>query len=251
MQEQQSRLIRVNSKYREDTQLASNSDFAVAFSERSVDRITSIFLVSASIPRMYNNIFAGINTFSYSIGAGPVISYIVPSAQYTAAQLAAALTTLLPSLGVAYDSTLERFTYSTGEPTLTIVATSIAPYLGITADLVVTSGASPVAALYPPSLQGPTSLYIESTYVASVNCLDSIQQAVYIDTIASIDASAVPWGFDVNYTVHTRDQSMISFPAMTSLRRIDIQITDRFGNVLDLPANSYTDFLFRVEYSLD
>ena len=247
MQEQRSRLIRVNSRFKEDTVPASNTQFSVQLGERSIDRCMSIMLVSCSFPRLFPNIFAPISAISYQIGAGVFVDYVVTTAQYTATELAVALDTLLPDISVAYVA--ERFTFATALASVTIATSGLAPYIGITAPLTITN-AGPVDSPSPPQLQ-LAQVYVESQYVASVNCLDSVRSAQFIDVIQAIDQSAVPQGFNTAFHVKTEHQSLISFPDQTSLRQVDIRLTDVYGNVLVLPDSCYVDLLFRVTYSQD
>ena len=71
----------------------------------------------------------------------------------------------------------------------------------------------------------------------------------YIPVVTAIDASHVPFGFNISYSVATIDSSRISYGGRASLRVVDVEICDEFGNPLDLPENAYVDLVFRIYYS--
>ena len=210
------------------------------------DNITGVSLVSASIPRMFSNIYTGINVIYYTADGVDFIFTVAPG-QYTAEELAAVLDTAAAFV-VTYDSSQHRFLFSyTGFGVCTISSTSpLGPYIGVSEDITILSTPTPLQEY--PQLQGPSQVFIESNVLASAHCVDSRNTgATSIPLYASVDFSAVPWGFVGRYDTATLDATRVEFPQEISLRHIDIVLTDAFGNILDLGPNVHSDLLFRLD----
>jgi hypothetical protein len=59
-----SRLLRINSRYRS---AGTSSNFVYTLDNRLVDAISGIALMSASIPRLFGNIYSPINVLTYTV----------------------------------------------------------------------------------------------------------------------------------------------------------------------------------------
>jgi len=241
-----SRLLRLNSRFRQEGGSSSDFVYNLGSSNRQVDSVYECCLISASVPRLYPNVYAPINLLSYSDGAFER-ALVVPEGQYTATELAAAISNQTIDFGVEYDQEKSRFVI-TSSSSITLHASSpIAGYIGLTEDR--QSLGVPYALQAPPSLAGPPRLYIQSNFLANINCIESPDNvSEFIPLVSTIEASAVPFGFPISWEIKTIDSSRISFGGRASLRRIDIQICDEFGNVLPLPPNANVDLVFRVYY---
>jgi len=241
-----SRLLRLNSRFRQ--QGGSSSDFVynLGSSNRQVDSVYEVALLSASVPRLYPNIYEPINLLTYSDGAFER-ALVVREGQYTATELAAAISAATIDFGVEYDEAQSRFVITASSSIRLHASSPMASYLGLTEDR--QSLGVPFALQAPPSLAGPPRLYIQSNFLANINCIESPENvSEFIPLVTTIEASAVPYGFPVSYEIRTIDSSRISFGGRASLRRIDVQICDEFGNVLPLPPNAHVDLVFRVYY---
>ena len=241
-----SRLLRLNSRFRQEGGSSSDFVYNLGSSNRQVDSVYECCLISASVPRLYPNIYEPINLLTYSDGPFEK-ALVVPQGQYTATELAAAISNQTIDFGVEYDQEKSRFVI-TSSSSITLHASSpIAGYIGLTEDR--QSLGVPYALQAPPSLAGPPRLYIQSNFLANINCIESPDNvSEFIPLVSTIEASAVPFGFPISWEIKTIDSSRISFGGRASLRRIDIQICDEFGNVLPLPPNANVDLVFRVYY---
>jgi hypothetical protein len=238
-----SRLIRLNSRFAQGN---SNSDFVYYFNDGNVDQVIEILLVSAQIPRLFPNIFPAINTLTYTDGLG-VFHFTVPTKQYAAVELAAALD-LCPDFTVGYDEDEHRFTFegATGlyVPYTILTQSTIANYIGLSSDLPMLEGVVSYVES-PPNLAMP-QIYLQ-TSLCRLHCNDTESLTPYIPLYTPIDCSSVPYGFNVNYSLVEPEACSLSFNGdIVSLRRMDIQLTDVYGNVLVLPASAYVDLVFRI-----
>jgi hypothetical protein len=244
----QTRLLRINSRFRSG---GTTSNFTEIFSNRLVDNVQGIELISASIPRLFTNVYAPINELRYTIN-GLLYSYFVQEGQYTAPQLATLLN-LSSDFICTYQQEEKRFRFEfSGTPFDTIILASspIARYIGISEDLPLFP-AQPINASDPPSLEGPSQIYVQSKFLASSNCVDTEQIGQFIPLMARIDCSAVPYGFNIGYESKRSENSMLRFSdqgnaSRQNLRAVDIELTDQFGNNLNLPRTSDCDLLFRM-----
>lgn len=238
-----SRLVRLNSRFAQGN---SNTDFVYFFSQNNVDKVTEVVLVSAQIPRLFPNIFPPINTIRYTDGVN-VRSFTVPAEQYNATQLAAALD-LCPDFTAKYDEVAHRFTFRGGEgmyvPYTLLAESPIANYIGLSSNLLLDKDvALPVESTPNLSL---SQIYLQ-TSLCGLHCNDTPSLNPYIPLYTSIDCSAVPFGFNISYTLRTADACSLSFGGdIVTLRRMDIQLTDCYGNTLSLPRTAFVDLIFRV-----
>jgi hypothetical protein len=245
-----SRLLRINSRYRS---AGTSSDFVYTLDNRLVDNISGIALISASIPRLFGNVYSPINVLTYTIN-NVRFDFVVPNGQYTATQLAAILTTS-PDFDCRYNTESQRFEFSYGEgPGVIIIRaiSSIGRYIGLSDDLFLPELLVFVPVQNVPQLAGPNRVYLQSQFISGVNCVDTEQGASqFIPLMQPIDCSAVPFGFNINYDVKLIESSLVSYRdtydgQMNSLRSIDLQLTDVFGNLLDMPSTVDSDFVFRM-----
>jgi hypothetical protein len=241
-------LVRVNSRFRST---GTASRFQYRFDTKLVDDIEKIELITAQIPRLFGNMYDNINRFSVLVTGSQLLGeVIIPAGQYTATQLAAAISADTMSrfgFEVLYNETTSRFVFDSLND-YTLVG-RLLPYIGILDDetnaFVVSPGIT--VAPYPPTLSGPAEVYLESEFIAGSNCVDSPEiRSPYIPLMCAIDCSAVPYGFNTHYERKTADNSSVFFENLISLRGIDIALLDQFGNDLTLPPNADSDFVFRV-----
>ena len=246
------RLLRVNSLYRQVPAQSSNSNFQYLFDNRYSDRVRSINLQSASIPRLFPNVYAPLNVLHYLVGAVET-TLVIPEGQYTATELAVILNNST-DFDVTYDATLQRFLWSWDAAAfdVTLLSSSpIADLIGLSADLILTPVSLNVPLASPPQMAGPCEIYLESDFLGSTRCLDTPDLSKYIPLITVIDCSPVPYGFCVNYSQHERRVGHIDFDDSVSLRFIDFKLTDQRGFVLPLPSNGYIDLVFEITYVVD
>jgi hypothetical protein len=102
-----------------------------------------------------------------------------------------------------------------------------------------------------PQLAGPNRVYLQSQFISGVNCVDTQEAAQFIPLMQPIDCGSVPYGFNINFDAKLVESSLVNYRdsyqgQINSLRSIDIQLTDVFGNLLDMPSTVDSDFVFRM-----
>ncbi len=243
----QQKLLRVNARFRSS---GTTGVFRSNFEARDLDAVRSISLLRATLNRTFPNIFAPINVINYNLDDFTSGSITVPPGQYTSVQLAAAIQLAAGNLfTVTYNTTTNRFIFTFNGSGLATAAdlqasSSIANYIGLTANTLIPAVATPTSLPSPPQLQGPATVYIESDWIAGSHCVDSAQNGSYIPFLGAIDFSAVPWGFDGVFISQTPIEYQVDFRRTSgsrSLNNFDIYLTDEFGNVLALPDNAFLD----------
>lgn len=245
-------VLRVNSKYKEANETDANFRYHLVSSQAAAS-VTSLSLISFTLNRLFTNIYSANDTICILDGALPV--YIaIPWGQYTAIELAAVLSTsvsaLLPTFTFTVASNKFVVVNSTGDPyTISFSLSSIATYIGMTDDIVLFTATPAVFPSYP-QLQGPDEIYVQSSIMASGQCLDEETLGGSIPLLAAIPCGNVPYGFTVNYNAPQMEQHTVYTDngSPSQLKTIFIQITDKFGNLLNIPPNCFADILFRVAY---
>ena len=258
-----SKLLRVNSKYRTPNS-KSNTDFTVNIQTRDLENISRCVLLSATIPRMFGNVYEPNNVLSGFYSVSPQIpaqpfSVVIPAGSYTSVTLAAALNTalivLFPFMSVSFDETRRRMKVEAtlDKPPLFDMYISsddpLAGTCGFTQSIVV--GAQSTAyAQSATSLQGISQVYIELLFIGNRSCLDILENGLSIPLVTVVGCGSIPEGFDINYEATNPDCWMIDYnvenTGLANLRTIDIRVCDTFGNILPLPPNQNVDFVFRV-----
>lgn len=249
-----SRLLRINSRYCLNS--FGNSRFIFQANSSLIDNCQKISLISASIPRLFTNIYHPINVLKYTVD-DVEFQITIPEGQYTAEQLASQID-LDPGLTCRFDDITTRFIFghTDAKGVQTLRANSpIAAYIGVTEDISL-SPLSFTAADSVPSLAGPSQIYLESQFLSQNNCVSNLEDNLgnfLIPLMTVVDCSTVPYGFTIHYESKTDSNSQVNYKSLgvgskVSLRSIDINLTDQFGNYLNLPNNAYVDLVFRFEY---
>jgi hypothetical protein len=227
----ETRLLRINSRFKQPTE--TNTDFSFIYDGVN---ISSIQLLKFSCMRLFPNIYSPYDTLIIN---GALIT--IPTGQYTAAELAAYITSSGQLCNVNQHNKFE-FPLFGHEITPTKLSTMV---IGLPDIPVIT----PTVALNTPNLQGPDPIYIESGDVALSNCLDSEDSnGGNIPLVWSI-ASQPPYGFQISYEASDPTISQIDVKNGTlSNRRLGIRLTDAYGHTLVLPSNQHVDLIFKIFY---
>jgi hypothetical protein len=244
------RLLRLNNKFKE---VGTNGDFSIVIPVTDLDNVAKITLLSASIPRLFGNVYKGISIMRWYQASVPpqILEVVIPDGQYTATELAVILTNLLP-LTVTYVD--NHFVFqNTGSDAINILPgnDTLSQYIGITEGLLVAVGVTLVAPSIP-QLSGPLAVYIQSNAIANNSCLDVLTNGLALPVVVPINISSVPYGFDIGWEAPTGDEWQLKytqFPDGQTLRDLDIRICDCYGNVLSFPDNAYSDLVFKISYS--
>lgn len=242
------RMVHVNAA---NKSYGTNTNFTIDFLTRDLDKIRKVTMIKASLPRMFTNIWGANNVIDIQHPAGVDNFFTVPAGQYTATTLAAAMTTATAGINMAwaYNTTTNRFvaTYS-GVTTATIVSdpskTTIASYIGLTADLTL---GSPASMQEPPQLSGPDEIYVKSQLVAANSTVEAGDTAS-LPLVGTISFTNVPFGFVGRYDSRHINIAQVEYQDQVCMRRMDIVLTDVFGNEISLPANCYLDMILQFQY---
>jgi hypothetical protein len=262
------RLLRVNNRYKDNLQ--SLSEFSINIPSPQLERVLKCSLQSAVIPRLFGNIYNGINIFRfYKIqpGGTNLFTYTIPAGQYNATELAAVLNNLVgESLEITYNETSKRFVFinlsaATEYYIDTTTNDSICVYLGLSSDFLQAlyfqtpsffiGITSENTAQNPPSLQGPSTVYVQSTIIANNSTLDVFQNGIMLPIVVPINCSTVPYGFVISYVTPTDTMWLLDYASDSSgisLRDIRVSLTDVFGNLLPFPDNAFSDFIFKLYF---
>lgn len=255
------KLLRINSKYRTPNS-ASCADFSVNIDSRDCENISQCVLLSATIPRMFGNVYAPNNELNCVYGTAPnpqqTLTFQINPGLYTAATLAAEIDRVVNAefsfIRVRFDEVRQRIHFVTTDPpadfALDVIADSgLAAIAGISSTLITTFQPDAFAQS-PPALQGPTQLYIESQFIGNRACLDILENGASIPLFNVIPCALVPSGFDITYQATNVDGWAIDYDVestgLANLRTVDIRITDTYGYVLPIPANQHSDFVFKL-----
>jgi hypothetical protein len=254
-------LLRINSKYKKPSETNARFTYDLVSSPACAS-VTSISLLQFTMNRVFGNIYIGSNILVIIHSDGEATRTItVPEGQYTITQLVDTLNILVnnaygfPELVFTWDTVLDRVaitSFNGDNETYTIVwnLSTLAPYIGISTDFAIPDDQT-VVCPSPPQLQGPDQIFVESQILASGQCLDDPQATGgSIPLLGIIPCGDVPYGYTINYTVQELDQTVVTtnHGQPGQLKRIDISITDKYGNLLNIPETCYADILFRVTY---
>ena len=152
----ESKLFRFNSRFKLPTE--TNTDFSITY--HGVN-ISSIQLLKFSCNKLFPNIFSPYDTLIIDS-----VTYTIPTAQYTATELAAYITT------IGHPCTLvnDKFSFTAFGNIITPTRLSNL-IMGFPNFQVIT----PSTSMNAPALQGPDPIFVESTDIAQGNCLDSAE----------------------------------------------------------------------------
>ena len=181
-------------------------------------------------------------------------TFNIKPGQYTAESLAAEMQrTFGSSFIVTFENDRFVFTNLVG-PDLALVSaeSTIGPYIGFVNDVPLPFYlVAPVSLPFPPQLQGPSEIFIQSSLIAQGSCLDNVvTTGGYIPLVSIVSCADVAYGYCINYKAREEAQMRLTNNGMPlQLRFLRIDLCDRFGNPLtSIPANCYADLLFKVEF---
>ena len=247
----QSLLLRVNSRYRTPTDTSWSFSYNLVNSE-AVSSVKAISLLSFSMCRLFTNIDEYNNTIAFSLNGGFVTSFNIKPGQYTAESLGAEMQKEIgPSITVAFENDRYVFTSLVGENiAINSAKSTIGPYIGLINDVLL-PWENVVALPYPPQLQGPSEIFVQSSLIAQGSCLDNVvATGGYIPLVSIVSCADVAYGYCINHKAREEAQMRLTNNGMPlQLRFLRIDLCDRFGNPLtSIPANCYADLLFKVEF---
>lgn len=239
---QDHKLVQVNAANRSS---GTTSNFSIDFQTRDLDKVRKVTMIKASLPRLFTNIFNANNTVIINhVGSDNFIP--IPNGQYNTTTLATALTAATGTLITwTYNTTTNRFVATPVLPCFLLVSSPIAPYIGLTADLTLLG--IPRELQEPPQLSGPDEVYIRSQLVAANSCVTAGSQSA-IPLVGTISYVDVPYGFVGRFDSSNLDIAHVEYGFDTCMRKIDVVLTDVYGNEINTPGNCYLDMILQFSY---
>lgn len=221
----------------------TTNDFTIDFETRDLDRVVKIVLLKATMPRMFTNVYAPLNTLVV-VHEGSAETVTIPEAQYNVDTLIATLNTVMAPWNYSWTYTNDRFTATySGPTTSTLLASSgMAPLIGLMSDITL---GPPTSMQAPPQLSGPSEVFIRTKLLSC--CLEPARGLGEVGYLGSINYTQVPYGFVGRFDASSPDLGHV-VTAPVVLRHLNFQLVDNTGNLVNTPANCYIDLLLQIMY---
>ena len=246
-------LLRVSSDFKQQGFGVSNSDFQQCYNNINANEgVTRVVMKSCDIPNVFYNIDnigynftnTGNNKFVWINAANNYQITTIPRGQYTVQQLLAVINTAIyaaytPNGSVSLilnpiTQKIEIVNTSGQSFGISISLSTIAPDLGMLIDVPWTTSSSVLFTGFP-NLAGIQEVYITSQKISDGSNMIVASNTMY-PVILNVQMS-VPFGAFQHYETNHPEIDDIEYASIsqgTSIRQVDIQLRDRFGNILDL-----------------
>ena len=254
------KLVRVSSRYKTQP-TDSNSNFRYELGASQVtENILSLVPIRFTCTRLFPNVYDPINVLSLQNVVTKELKRItIPTAQYNAEELVLeinhqiALLAQMDASPAQFEMKLIADSFQYTRPAswngnLMILGDGLGIFIGIPADgFLVESDEQPHHNYEgKPDLSGPSPIFLQSQTIASSNCIDSNQLGGWIPLIASIPTNTTPYGYVIDWMANDIQSNIVTWSSPISIRGIDIQLTDRYGNVLHIRNNIHPDIIFKM-----
>ena len=254
----QSQLLRVNSKFRNDPDNTTTTNFTYSLgSTQATESVKRIELISFNCSRLFYNIGSYNNSITVRDGFGSEDTARLTPNHYSVESLVTELNrvcvfvTSVGTVHLTFTIVGDRLAVARDTTNAYIIVTSessIAPYIGLTSyDFSVTTTPTPLPSL--TQLEGPDPIYVQSFTICSGGCLDAVVLGGLIPLVGCIDCSQVGFGYNVAWKKTAPDMFYTEWAQGISIKTIDIKLCDMYGNLLELPGNNIDcDLIFRIQY---
>ena len=243
-------LLRVSSDFK-TANSESNSNFFVSYNNvQLLQGITRCVMKSAEIPNVFYNISdkgynfynTGNNKFIWVDASNQTQVITIPRGQYSITQLLAALNlyffseyTPNGSVKLMYNTITQKIFIDnmSGQNFGISITSTIAPYLGILSDILPTSNTVFFAGM--PNLSGLQEIYVTSQKISDCSNMVVASNTMY-PVILNIQIDK-PFGQYIHYASQHPEIDDIEYPSIsqgTNIQLVDIQLRDRWGNIVDL-----------------
>lgn len=257
-------LLRVSSDFRSLSTM-STTNFEVLYGNTQlIQAISKIVMVNADVPNVFYNINntgynfqnIGNNRFIYTNSGNVQVSVVIPPGQYSIDQILTIINNDIvlnglytPTNGITFslDSITGKvkYTNTTGSqlfginnglniPNFPNLTSTLSNYLGFQ-DGTPWQYVLNKTALNFPNLNGLAEVYITSQKMSDFSSLIAGYGIVF-PVILNIPLDK-PFGSYVNYRNYNPELADIEFPSITqgvNLQSIDLQVRDKWGNILDM-----------------
>ena len=245
-------LLRVSSDFKQQGFGVSNSDFQQCYNNINANEgVTRVVMKSCDIPNVFYNIDnigynftnTGNNKFVWINAANNYQILTIPRGQYTAAQLLAAINTTIysaytpnGSVSLMLNPVTQKIYISniSGQSFGISIDSPMAPYLGMLSAVPWTTITAVTFDGFP-NLSGIGEVYITSQKISDGSNMIVASNTMY-PVILNVQIT-VPFGAFQHYETNHPEIDDIEYASIsqgTSIRQVDIQLRDRFGNILDL-----------------
>ena len=235
-----SKLLRINSRYRSQ---GSASNFVSCYNDSDVFSCTSFELVSFSMSRLYTNIHENNNMFRIGVFEGRV-----PPGQYDIYTLCAAMNALQGMLEFSVSGNYIAMKVKTSNPQYFFgEQSSIGRIIGQTTTIFLTG--TRICSDGPYDLSGP-QVFLQMPDMTRL-CSESLANAStnFIPLLCHIPTDVE---FRANIFYEPRQKISFAFGGgvleQNSLNCIRIQLTDEFGNELNLPDTCYCNIVLKYYF---
>ena len=270
----QSRFVRISS---EDKAIGTNSQFEVNLESAGgvIDNVKGFIVHSIECPNVFNNITTNNNRLDVSFGGPhtetPFIISITPGYYLIddlIAQINAQVAAEIAANGDAYTLVFSKTGIyptekiqvdvngvSVGSLQLFNVPNDILGALGIESDINALSGNEftilngvPRTAQNIPNLIGETALYVHSRILASNNLVEGTGTFSVVDKLNLDEPFGSTCYSNFNNDI-THQRNYFPFESKITLRKVDIVLRNRTGQILDLPPNFNFTMMLKIFYS--
>lgn len=243
-------LLRVSSDFKQ-TNSNSNSDFSVSYNNNpALEHVVRVVMKQADIPNVFYNINetgfnftnTGNNQLTITNDAAVQSTATIPIGQYTISELIIEINTFLADpaftngiVTISQDPLTKKIEFITSVPAykFSIDQCTILSYLGFAAPSVYQYNAVLSADSFS-NLSGVTEVYITSQKISDSS--NMIVRASTVFPVILVCPITVAFGFIEHYLSPHDELDDIVYPSSegTSIRQVDLQLRDKFANILDI-----------------
>ena len=243
-------LLRVSSDFKQSNS-NSNSDFLVAYNNNpALEHVVRVVMKQADIPNVFYNINetgfnftnTGNNILTITNDAAIQSTAIIPIGQYTLSELITEINEFLADVAftngivtIAQNPITKKLEFTTSVPAykFSIDQCTILSYLGFAAPSVYQYNAILVADSFS-NLSGVTEVYLTSQKISDSS--NMIVRASTVYPVILIVPMTVDFGEIEHYLSPHDELDDIVYPSSegNSIRQVDLQLRDKFSNILDV-----------------
>lgn len=205
----------------------------------NIDRVKKVELYSVEIPYSFYAITGNNNILRYTFSndQSNVLNIQIPYGNYTASRFVETLNSMLNGITVIYDRETQKLNFSAVVAFRLDPSSPIAYILGIDSSEIINYVLN-----YTPShvinITGPRYLCINSSaLVKPLLYKPLIRNDNNYDALCKIDISAPPGGYILEKNILSMP---LKFGVYQKISKIDLQLTDEFGNIIDLNGKDWS-----------
>lgn len=244
--------VRVNSKYRTS---GNTSNFVCSYNNPELRQVTSLAVVSFTMNRGFFNVQSFNNSLFFNVN-GQNIEKRIPVGEYTSETIVAVLDNMFPHTRFSivnvnqYDSIQVSLVQQSVFPTTVgfdPVRSTLAQTIGLGDNFILTLSSSVYTSPLPLSLDGP-GLYVQCRLCDYSVCESSANPNTSSIPLLSKISTSFETSFGDHIVYEPCNPMVHQFASPRSLTTFEVQLTDTYGNIMELPVNVYCDMILKVTY---